>query len=74
MRINFFSLIGCDLEVAPYDDFEFHELVNLGYGQVRVRVLLDVRGGNGVHFRTLWGRFTLRNDCTDIEFTTISKI
>ena len=28
----------------------YHDLNKLGYGQVRLRVLLDVRGGNAVHF------------------------
>ena len=73
-RIKIFKLIGGDLEVAPYDDFQFHELVKLGCGQVRLRVLLDVRGENGVHFRTQWGRLTLRNVQTDDKLIIDQKI
>ena len=33
----------------------------LGYGEMRIHALLNFLGENGLHFRTQWVRFTLRN-------------
>ena len=39
--------------------------IKLGYGEMRIRTLLNFLGENGLHFRTQWGRFTLRTVLTD---------